>query len=270
MGGDGEGSCSKGKGEGSSGDQDGEGKQKGGSYKIKMKRSEYEKMKQDWKDNAVKAAAAQKEATARGGAGSIPAGIQRLLDDLTKPVYNWKMLLRRYVMSTMSRAYSFARPNKALFSAGFTIPGFRSRTDKLDICICVDTSGSIGQEELTMFVSEMDGILKSFPNYNITAWCFDSAVIEDSITQITKHNGQMDDITKFARNIGGGGGTTFEVNWEFMKDQKLKPKLLLMLTDGYPCGGWGDPLFCPTMFLMIGNPGGRAPFGITMHYEDAM
>ena len=270
--GDGDGDAESSEGQSGQGDQDGDGNRDGnGKVKVKMKRSEYEKMRQDWQDNAVKAAAAQKEADARsGGAGSIPAGIRRLLEDLTKPVYNWKQMLRRYVMSTMSRGYSFARPNRALFSHGFTIPGFRTHNQLLDICIAVDTSGSIGQEELAMFVSEMDGILKSFPKYKIKAWCFDGAVIEDSITEITKLNGKMDDITKFAKNIGGGGGTDFACNWDFMKENKIKPRLFLMFTDGYPFGSWGDPTFCPTMFLIKGNPTGNAPFGISLHFEDAL
>ena len=49
----------------------------------------------------------------------------------------------------------------------------------------------------------------------------------------------------------------------------MKPRLLLMLTDGYPVGGWGDPNYCPTMFFMMGNRERvKAPFGITIHYED--
>ncbi len=261
----------EGEGQGGSGGQGDKQQQDGkGPKKIRMTRSEYEKLRQQWQDNAVKAAAAQKEQDARsGGAGNIPAGIRRLLDDLTKPVYNWKQLLKRYVMSTMSRGYSFSQPNKPLFNNGFTIPGFRTRQQRLDIAIGVDTSGSISQEQLTEFISEMNGILKAFPMYNIKAWCFEGEVVPESVTEITKMNGRMDDITKFARNIGGGGGTSFEANWDFMKDEKLRPKLFLMLTDGMPFGGWGDPLYCPTMFLIVDNPTVDAPFGITMHYEDA-
>ena len=268
--GDGDGDAESQSGKYGTGDNPGEGN-KNGNIKVKMKRSEYEKMRKGWKDNAVRAAAAQKDADARsGGAGNIPAGIRRLLDDLTKPVYNWKQMLRRYVMSTISRGYSFARPNRPLFNAGFTIPGFRTHNQLLDIAIAVDTSGSIGEKELAIFVSEMDGILKSFPNYKIKAWCFDGDVIPESITEITKLNGKMDDITKFAKNIGGGGGTDFACNWEFMREMKLKPRLFLMFTDGYPFGSWGEPMYCPTMFLIKGNPTCDSPFGISLHFEDAL
>lgn len=248
--------------------------QDGRPTKIKMKRSEWEKMKQEWKENTIRAAAAQKEAEARGEcAGGLPAGIQRLLDDLTKPVVNWKNILRRYVMQIMSYDYSFARPNKNFFNDGLTLPGFRSPHDMLDIVIAVDTSGSISQEQLTDFISEMDGIMKSFPAYCIKAWCFDGAVVEDSVTVVKKGDGHMDDIKKFAERIGGGGGTDFEVNWQFMKEEGIKPKLFLFLTDGMPFGSWGWPSYqtgFPTIFLIIGNQRTEAPksIGMTLHYED--
>lgn len=251
------------------GDGEGKGKSGKGGIKVKMKRSEWDKMQAEWKDNTLRAAAAQKEAEQRGEcAGSIPSGVQRLLDEMTRPRVNWKSLLRRYVMQTMMYDYSFQRPNKALFSDGFTIPGFRSPSDLLDIAIAVDTSGSISQDQLTAFVSEMDGIMKSFPAYNIEAWCFDGAVVEESIVTIRKADGHLDDIKKFAERIGGGGGTDFMVNWEYMRDRKLKPKLLLFLTDGYPFGEWGEHMYCPTIFLIIGNHNTTAPFGRTLHYED--
>lgn len=247
--------------------QPGDGK---GPLKIKMKRSEADKLAQQWKDNVVRAAAAQKEAEERGdAAGSLPAGVQRFLDELVKPVVNWKQLLRRYVMQTMTYDFSFSRPNKALFNDGWTIPGFRNPNDLLDIVIAVDTSGSISRDQLTTFVSEMDGIMKSFPSYVIKAWCFEGAVVEDSVVTITRVDGHMEDITKFIEKVGGGGGTDFECNWEFMRDERIKPKLFLFLTDGMPFGSWGWPTYCPTIFLIMGNPGTTAPFGMTLHYEDA-
>ena len=257
----------------------GEGEGQGGNpgdgpTKIKMKRSEFEKLKKEWQENTIRAAAAQKEAEARGEcAGSLPAGVQRLLDELTKPVVNWKNILRRYVMQCMSYDYSFTRPNKALFSDGWTLPGFRAPHDMLDIVIAVDTSGSISQDQLTNFISEMKGIMQSFPAFNILAWCFDGAVIEDSFVQLKKGDGNWDGIEKFAERIGGGGGTNFIVNWDYMKEKKIKPKLFLFLTDGYPFSEWGYPQYktgFPTIFLIIGNPGTDAPksIGMTLHYED--
>ena len=258
------------------GEEGGEGQPGGHPNRIKMKRSDFDKMQKDWQDGMVRAAAAQKEAEARGEcAGSLPAGIQRMLDELMKPKVNWKALLRRYVMQTMRFEYNWMMPNKCFFNDGWTLPSFRSYDDMLEIVIAVDTSGSISQDQLTAFVSEMDGIMKSFPAYKIRAWCFDGAVVEDSIVTIEKNtdSGSFEDIKKFAERIGGGGGTDFMVNWHYMKEKKIKPKLFLFLTDGMPFSDWGIPARktgFPTIYLIIGNQGTNAPksIGRTIHYEE--
>ena len=86
-------------------------------------------------------------------------------------------------------------------------------------------------------------------------------------------HGNWDGVEKFAERIGGGGGTDFEVNWIFMKENHIKPKLFLFFTDGYPFGSWGWPSYktgFPTIFLISGNPNTDAPksIGMSLHYED--
>ena len=69
----------------------------------------------------------------------------------------------------------------------------------------------------------------------------------------------------------GGGGTEFMCNWEYMKDNDIVPKKLIMFTDGYPWGQWGEEDYCETVFVIHGNHDKslNAPFGVTTHYEDA-
>lgn len=240
--------------------------------KIRMKQSDFDEMDKQWKEQVVQAAAAQKEHDERNGtgAGSMPAFIERLLEDLATSRINWRHALQRYVRAVLQKGYSYARPHKATFHQGITIPGFRTRKSELDICVCVDTSGSVSQVQLATFLGELDGILKSFPAFKVNAWCFEGGVAESSFTVLEKHgSGSWDDITKFLKKVEGGGGTDFMCNWDFMKKKRMKPKLLLVLTDGYPYGSWGDPYFCPTMFFMMGNRERiQAPFGMTIHYED--
>ena len=51
----------------------------------------------------------------------------------------------------------------------------------------------------------------------------------------------------------GGGGTDFECNWDYMKQNGIEPKKFIMFTDGYPFGSWGDELYCDTCFIIHGN-----------------
>ena len=53
-----------------------------------------------------------------------------------------------------------------------------------------------------------------------------------------------------------------------MKENEIDPTQFVMFTDGYPCGSWGDPDYCDTVFIIHDNPTTEAPFGITAHYEE--
>jgi len=230
-------------------------------------------LKSDWKETMSSAAAAQKEHEQREStaAGCIPTAIQRLIDELAKPKVNWRQALRRAVQRIIHRRYSYKSPNKGLFSRGITIPGFRDSVNKLDVAIFVDTSGSVSEEQLTAFITEFKGMMDAFPRYKIHAHCFDGEVCEDSVIKLEKSHGQdgWDHIRKFIDRISGGGGTDFECNWDYLKEHNIKPRMIIMLTDGYPCGGWGDKRWAPTIFFMMGNGRSiKAPFGATIHYED--
>jgi hypothetical protein len=51
-----------------------------------------------------------------------------------------------------------------------------------------------------------------------------------------------------------------------MKDNEVHPHQLVMFTDGYPGGSWGDPDYCDTLFVVHGSRDITAPFGITANY----
>ncbi len=53
-----------------------------------------------------------------------------------------------------------------------------------------------------------------------------------------------------------------------MKEKRIRPKAFILATDGEPNGDdWGDPVYCPTLFLIINNQIKRAPFGRSVMYE---
>jgi hypothetical protein len=52
-----------------------------------------------------------------------------------------------------------------------------------------------------------------------------------------------------------------------MKDQEIEPDQLIMFTDGYPWGSWGDEEYCDTLFVIHGDERVHAPFGQTVHYD---
>jgi predicted metal-dependent peptidase len=136
--------------------------------------------------------------------------------------------------------------------------------ETIDICIAIDMSGSIGSVQGKDFLSEVQGIMSEYQDYNIKIWCFDTKVYNEQDFSAD----QASDINDY--QLMGGGGTDFTTNWEYMKENDILPKKFIMFTDGYPWDSWGDEDYCETIFVIHGHHDKnlQAPFGVTAHYEE--
>ena len=228
------------------GDKDGKGK-------PGMTKEEAQAIKDEIKQAMIQSAAA-------AGAGKTPAGIMRMIKDMTEPKIDWRELVRQEIQSIVRNDYSFTRPNRKSMHSGAILPGMKEATT-IDIGISIDMSGSIGQEDATVFLSEVKGIVDQYEDFKINLWCFD--------TEIYNHQEFSQDNSEelFEYEPQGGGGTDFEVNWTFMEENGIRPKKFIMFTDGYPCGSWGPEDYCDTIFIVKGNTAAEAPFGQTVIYE---
>ncbi len=232
---------------------DGEGDKDGKGNRPGMSKEEAQKIKDEIKQAMIQSAAA-------AGAGKVPAGIMRMIKDLTEPKMDWRALIRQEIQSIVRNDYSFTRPNRKSMHSGAILPGMKEATT-IDVAISIDMSGSIGQEDATTFLSEVKGIMDQYEDFKINLWCFDTEVY--NWKQIT--HDESDELLNYEPM--GGGGTDFEVNWQFMQANGIQPKKFIMFTDGYPCGGWGDEDYCDTIFIVKGNEQANAPFGQTVIYE---
>ena len=238
--------------DGSAPGKEGEG-DKQGKGMPGMTKEEAQAIRDEIKEAMIQSAAA-------AGAGKVPAGIQRMIKDMTEPKISWRDLVRQEIQSIIRNDYSFTRPNRKSMHSGAILPGMKEATT-IDIGISIDMSGSIGQEDATVFLSEVKGIVDQYEDFKINLWCFDTAIYNHQ--EFTQDNSEE----LFEYEPEGGGGTDFEANWEFMKEQGIQPKKFIMFTDGYPCGGWGDEDYCDTIFIVKGNTEAEAPFGQTVIYE---
>jgi predicted metal-dependent peptidase len=200
------------------------------------------------------------QAAQAAGAGNVPASIQRMIKELTEPKMNWREILRQQIQSTIKNDYSFMRPNRKGWHMNAILPGTQFE-DTIDICISIDMSGSIGDEQAKDFMSEIKGIMDEYKDFRIKIWCFDTSVYNEA-----DFDGYtMDSFMEYEPM--GGGGTDFDVNWEYMKENDIQPKKFIMFTDGYPYGSWGDELYCDTVFIIHGNDKVVPPFGEYAYYE---
>jgi len=218
-----------------------------------LTKEEKQKIKDEIKEAMIQSAAA-------AGAGKTPAAIQRLIKDLTEAKMNWREILRMNIQSIIKNDYSFTTPSRKGWHTGAILPGVKN-DETIDIAVAVDMSGSIGMDDAKVFFSEIKGIMDQYEDFNIKVWCFDTKVY--NYAEFSQDN--VEELLDYEPK--GGGGTEFEVNWDFMKEEGIEPKKFVMFTDGYPWGSWGDENYCDTLFIVKGNERAEAPFGQTVIYE---
>jgi predicted metal-dependent peptidase len=228
-----------------------------GEGRPRYSKAELDQIKDEIKEAMIQAASA-------AGAGNVPAGVARLIKEMTESKMNWRELLRQQIQSTIRSDYTFARPSRKGWHTGAILPGMNFQ-DTIDITVGIDMSGSIGNAQAADFLSEIKGIMEEFKDYRIKVWCFDTKVYNEQDFSAEGGEDLMD------YEIMGGGGTDFDANWKYMKDHDIQPKKFIMFTDGYPWNSWGDADYCDTIFVIHSHPDKNleAPFGVTAHYEDA-
>lgn len=230
------------------GDKDGQGRPRLGEEERKAIRDEIRE--------AVLNAAQQ------AGAGNLPSGVKRLIKDLTEPVIDWRGLLEQQIQSTIKSDFSWMKSSRRGWHMDAIMPGMLPG-NQIDICIGIDTSGSISERDIKDFMTEIKGIMDSYEEYRIHVWCFDTEVYNPQV--FTSDN--LEDIEGYEPQ--GGGGTDFMANWKFMKENDIEPKKFIMFTDGMPFGEWGEEEYCDVCWIIKDNPSCVPPWGIWAYYEDA-
>jgi len=235
------------------GDENDNGEGKG---RPRYSKAELDQIKDEIKEAMIQAASA-------AGAGNVPLGVQRLIKEMTESKMNWRELLRQQIQSTIKSDYTFSRPSRKGQMSGAILPSMNFQ-DTIDLCICIDMSGSIGNDQAADFLGEIKGIMDEYQDYKIKLWCFDTKVYNEQDFSADGGESLID------YEIVGGGGTDFMANWIYMKDNDIQPKKFIMFTDGYAWNSWGDPDYCDTIFIIHSNHDKNleGPFGITAHYGE--
>ena len=242
-------------GEGSDGDGEG-GDTKPGKGKGRPKLTEEEK--QQIRDEIKEAVLSAAQTCS---AGDLPAGVKRMIQDLTEPKMNWRELIRQQIQSTIKSDFTWMRSSRKGWHMDAIMPGMKTN-DAIDIVCFLDMSGSVGEDQARDFLAEVKGIMETFDNYRIHIACFDTEVYNPE--QYDSDN--LEDISEY--QLAGGGGTMFESMFDYMKKAEIEPKKLIVFTDGYPCGSWGDPNYCDTTWIIHGDPNPNPPFGVFALYDE--
>ena len=166
--------------------------------------------------------------------GNIPGELADLIERLTNiepPKFDWKGYLRRFVgNSTVSYTKKLRRKYNKRYSDN---PGLKIKF-KNNILVGVDTSGSVSNDELKEFMSELTHMHKT--GHKITV-----AQCDTQINSVEVFNPRKD------WEIKGRGGTVFQPVIDLFNKKKGVYTALIYLTDGEAA----TPEDCPKNTLWV-------------------
>jgi predicted metal-dependent peptidase len=181
-------------------------------------------------------------------AGRLAESWLRRVDAMIQPQLPWRALLARYLMNSARDDYSFQRPPRREGDA--LLP--RLSSGDVDLCVALDTSGSIAAEELAQFVSEVDAI-KGQIRARVTLHACDERLDARGPWEFRHW-----EAIALPPAIGGGGGTRFVPVFDWIAATQRRPDVLLYFTDAEGEFPREAPAY-PVLWLVKGRS--RVPWG---------
>jgi predicted metal-dependent peptidase len=197
-------------------------------------------------------------------AGADAGGIDRELAELLEPKVNWREVLRDFVKATCNAKdkSSWRKVNRRFLSGDVYMPSLVG--EKIgSITIAIDTSGSIGSEEMGEFLSEVKAIAEEVNPSQVDLLYWDCDVAGHEVYE----GSAVSDIIN-ATKPRGGGGTSPSCVSEYMKEKNMKPECIVVLTDGYVGDDWGTEWSAPVLWCIVGGNDVVAPNGKTVHIKE--
>ncbi len=177
---------------------------------------EQEELSVQWQQRLAGAAQSAMQAGKLGGA------MARMVDFMLQPKLPWRMLLARYMTASARDDYSYSRPSSRRGDPAI-FPSLRS--SQINVAVGMDISGSVDDEEMNEFLSEIDAI-KGNMRARITLLPCDAALAEGAPWIFEP----WEEIN-LPESFAGGGGTDFCPVFEWLDAQDQNPDLLVYFTD---------------------------------------
>ncbi|SMN16874.1 Sll7028 protein [uncultured Candidatus Thioglobus sp.] len=197
---------------------------------------EMQELSSQWQKNLASSAQLAQQA------GKLDGEFAKLIDFFLQPQLSWQSLLAQYMSSLARDDFSYARPSRR--SGNAILPSLRS--SQIDIAVAIDTSGSIYQEEIDEFVSEINAI-KSNMRTSITLIACDEKINDNLIWRF-----EAWDELQFPVSLGGGKGTNFNPVFNYIDEQDSPSSVLIYFTDAKGKFPEFEPNY-PVMWLVKGK-----------------
>ena len=184
-------------------------------------------------------------------AGNLPAGLERMVNDIVAPKIPWIQILARFAEDVATGDQRWFPPNIRHIHNGLYLP---SNTDETlgSLVIGIDTSGST-QSYIPQFQGEVNGIAEDY-NPEITVVYCDTEVAGVEVFEPDDYPVHL----KFK----GGGGTELKPMFDYVTEHGLNPTCMVVLTDGefnYEC--IPEPWYPVLWVLTEEHPSFKPSFG---------
>ena len=164
-----------------------------------------------------------------GDSTGMPQQVRTCVQDIARRSgLNWKQLLHDFLQSD-TYDYNFLPPDRRYAFSDFYLPAYNMDEEHQtadDIWVCIDTSGSVTEEELTCTMAEiLDAMRQAGLKGRISF--FDSNITEPEPFEFEN---DLKNLT-----AQGGGGTSFHIIFRYLKEKLYPdlPRAILIFTDGY-------------------------------------
>ena len=182
-------------------------------------------------------------------AGKVNGNLNRSFTDLMSARVDWREALREFVSSVSQGKddSTWRKPNRRWLQHDIYMPSTISESMG-SILVAVDTSGSIRDDDVNKFLSEVVGIMNNVNPEQVHLLYWDHDVAGHEVYGIGDGDRLMG-----STKPKGGGGTTPSCITKYMKAHNIKPECAVVLTDGYVGGDWGGTWDCPVLWAIVGG-----------------
>ena len=196
-------------------------------------------------------------------AGRLGIDLPRSVTDLLNPVIDWKKELADFVTSSCKGKdeYTWRKFNRRLISNDIYLPTVENETIG-EVVVAIDTSGSIGQQQLNEFASELVSICDAVSPDAVRVLWWDTKVHGEQL-----FTDNYDQIGSMLKPLGGGGTRVSSVA-EYINKKKINAECVLVFTDGFLESDVVWDISAPTLWMVTENRNWTPPSGKKVFMEN--
>jgi predicted metal-dependent peptidase len=196
-------------------------------------------------------------------AGRLGADVPRSISESLEPQVDWREALREFVASSTkgNDEYTWRKFNRRVIANDMYLPSMESETVG-EVVVAIDTSGSIGQEQIDVFAAELLTICEAVEPESVRVLWWDTRVHGEQLFKSQDYR----NIASLLKPLGGGG-TRVGCVPDYIKSKAIKAECVIVFTDGYVESSPVWDITMPSLWLVTARKGWTPPAGKLVKFD---